>query len=355
MLKSPGINLLHKNKKTHGPRFLAIVTPPVDIQGPDDEDPHGHRRATEIARRVYDHYSRPGSRFDFTVWVNAECHSQTTAMLRDILEQVQKQAKAFPKKNKPDGADELKHEIQKHLTGKKYLIFLADHLQDDTSWTQILNDLPTDSSDESSVILTPLVQQAYQYLGWFALSLFFLYRHSRYRVYFYSHLVATRKKFKELLESSSLEDHEHIWKDLHTSIDKILTTCCWDSFSTKMFLHALYTNPHRSVDELERLHRCLNEFSTVSNAISMIRFCYDDLPNQFKVCFVYLSIFPSESEIRRTSLVRRWAAEGLVFGRDGRHATDEAERCFNELVDRGLLLHADHAESPTGKNNFTVL
>lgn len=51
VLKSPGINLLHKNKKSHGPRFLAIVTPPVDIQGADDEDPHGHRRATEIARR----------------------------------------------------------------------------------------------------------------------------------------------------------------------------------------------------------------------------------------------------------------------------------------------------------------
>lgn len=124
-----------------------------------------------------------------------------------------------------------------HLAGKKYLIFLADHLQDDMSWTQILSDLPTDSSDESSVILTPLVQQPYQYLVWFVLSLF-LYRHSRYRVYFYSHLVATRTKFKELIESSSLEAHD-IWKDLHDSIDKILTTCRWDSFTTKMFLHAL--------------------------------------------------------------------------------------------------------------------
>ncbi|CAN6338340.1 unnamed protein product [Urochloa humidicola] len=364
VLKSDGINILHN--KT-GPRFLAIVTPPVDIKSLEDEDLHEHRRGTEIAKRVCEHFSRPGSRFDFTVWVNAaERHSQTTDMLQDILQQVKKQAQEESSSSSHDrddvggktttttttmGDDKaavLRDEIAKHLKGKKYLIFLANQPQDDTSWTQILTALPTDSS-HATVVLTPLVQQAYQYIGWFTLSLLFLIRHSRYRVYFYSHLVATMKKAKELIKASSEAAHAYKHQDLQGCVDKILTTCRWDSFSTKMFLHALNANPHRTTDDLERLNLHLSEFSTVSNAVSMIGFCYDDLPNHYKVCFLYLSIFPSESEFRRTSLVRRWATEGLVVGRDGLAAIDEAELCFNELVDRGLLLPANDTENPTGK------
>ncbi|RLM69440.1 hypothetical protein C2845_PM17G03210 [Panicum miliaceum] len=397
VLQSKSIKIVSGKKE--GPRFLAIVTPPVIIKNQEDEaHRHDHRRGTEIARRVYEHYSSQGRPFDFTIWVNAESHSKPTAMLQDILDQVKEQpqnvggkminsttthtindqVKEQAQKQQPMppasssshddvggktiGAttttststtttivaeDEvLRQEIKKHLTGKKYLIFLADHLQHDTSWTKILSALPTDSSDDqSSIILTPLVQQGYQYVGWFALSLFFLTKHSRYRVYFYSHLVATKKKAKELLPESKHQD-------LQGDIDNILTTCRWDSVSTNIFLHALHANPHPSKVGLGRLHLCLNEFSTVSNAINMIRFCYDDLPNHYKVCFMYLSIFPSDSKIRRTSLVRRWAAEGLVVGRDGLAATDEAERSFNELVDRGLLLPADNTENPSGKSFY---
>nr|XP_025877497.1 uncharacterized protein LOC112937010 [Oryza sativa Japonica Group] len=358
-LTSDGINIFH-TKDTHGPRLLAIVTSPVRREAHDleDEEPHGLRPATEIARRVFNnYYSRQGGRFDFAVWVNAEEHSHSTARLRSILQQVEKQAQVQPQeqrqhpssssRDKKDGGDEttrLQQEILKHLTGKKFLIFLADH-QDETPWTQILPALPTDSTNESAVILSPLVQQAYQYVGWYVLSLFFLLKHSRYRVYFYSHLVATRNKAKELLRVGA---DQHKGEDLHDLVNHILERCRWDSFSSKMFLHALYANHQRSKPELENLLLSLNEFSTVSNARNMIKFCYDDL-HSYKVCFQYLSIFPLGFKIRRTSLVRRWAAEGLIVGRDGLAATDEAERCFDAMIDRGLLLPADNTDNPSGK------
>uniref|UniRef100_J3N9V8 NB-ARC domain-containing protein n=2 Tax=Oryza brachyantha TaxID=4533 RepID=J3N9V8_ORYBR len=358
-LKSNGINMLHEKKDTHGPRLLAIVTPPFRREDLEDEDPRGLRRATEIARRVFDDYSRQGGLFDFTVWVNAEEHSQTTARLESILRQVQEQAQVlglgmgqqpppdqYPSSSRDDGGGEmtrLQQEIRRHLTGKKFLIFLADH-SDETPWAQILPALPSDVTEESAIVLSPLVQQAYQYVGWYLLSLCFLRRRSRYRVYFYSHLFATRNKAKEMLRGG-----DNGGEDLHDPVNDILERCRWDSFSSKMFLHALYVNHQRSKASLENLLRHLDEFSTVNNARCMIKFCYDDL-NHYRACFQYLSIFPLGFKIRRTSLVRRWAAEGIIVGRDGLAAADEAERCFNAMIDRGLL-HPDddNTDNPSGK------
>uniref|UniRef100_A0A0D9XUR7 NB-ARC domain-containing protein n=1 Tax=Leersia perrieri TaxID=77586 RepID=A0A0D9XUR7_9ORYZ len=266
IVNSDGIDILHK-KKIHGPRILAIVTPPVDLQNlpdndDDDQDPHVYRRATEIARKAYDDYHshQSNSLFDFTVWVDAEDHTHKLVRLKDILRQLQDQAKTVTSSSpddagKDDGDEEmrLQKKIQKHLTGKKFLIFLANH-QDNTPWTQILAALPNDATDKSAIVVTPLVQQPFQYLG-----------------------------------------------------------------------------------------------CTVSNARNMTSFCYDDMPYHYKSCFQYLSIFPSKYKMRRTSLIRRWAAQGLVVARDGLAATDEAEHCFDQLIDRGLLLPADDTEPPSGK------
>ncbi|KAG0530911.1 hypothetical protein BDA96_05G228000 [Sorghum bicolor] len=240
--------------------------------------------------------------------------------------------------------EKLKAEIANCLKGKRFLIVLAD-AEDDNSWQDITSGLP--DHGDSAVIITPRIRYLAQFHGWYTASWFFLVTgaSSRYNVHFCSNLVGIGKLAAQLVGSDQLP----------ADISAILKKCLWDSFATKMFLHALYVNPNRSDGELERLMFGLRYASSVSNARRMVQFCYDDLPRQFQSCLLNLSIFPREDEegkgermkLKRTSLVRRWAAENFVSGRDGLAAVDEADRCFDALVARGLLDPADIG--PAGK------
>ncbi|KQK03353.2 hypothetical protein BRADI_2g07303v3 [Brachypodium distachyon] len=70
-------------------------------------------------------------------------------------------------------------------------------------------------------------------------------------------------------------------------------------------------------------------------------FCYSKLSRSYKSCLQYLSTFRDEAVISRTSLVRRWVAEGIVE-KQGEGSIDEAaEHCFRELLFRGFLVVVD--------------
>lgn len=278
------------------PRILAIVTPPVDVRNPEEDEPHTHKRATELARAVYNH-SREAGHFDCMAWIDARRHPQRKQRLQCLLQEVLLHQGPHDGRDQMSTWDEarLKQEIQEHLKGKSFLIVLADH-EDDSPWADITPALPTDYSvDSATIIVTPLIQQTVKFHGWYIASWFFLRTAARYKVHFYSHLDAARKKAAELLVGS-----DHI-EDSQAIMNEILKKCRWDSFSTKMVLHALYANPDRSKEELERLLLSLGDFSTVTNAKHIIRFCYDDLPKHHKDCLLYVSIFPQDFKVRRTS------------------------------------------------------
>lgn len=65
---------------------------------------------------------------------------------------------------------------------------------------------------------------------------------------------------------------------------------------------------------------------------------YQNLPHYLKTCFLYLSIYPEDSEIRRKTLVRRWIAEGFVTRKRGLSVEEVAESYFYELVNRSMVL-----------------
>ncbi|WVZ50920.1 hypothetical protein U9M48_002125 [Paspalum notatum var. saurae] len=104
----------------------------------------------------------------------------------------------------------------------------------------------------------------------------------------------------------------------------------------KMLLRALYAYPHGTIEELEKLRGKLKDRAAVPKEVMI--FCYSKLSTHHKSCLQYLTTFQEESSISRTSLVRRWVAEGLVAREEGLRSMEEAgERCFDELVFRGFI------------------
>ncbi|OMO81491.1 Disease resistance protein [Corchorus olitorius] len=70
---------------------------------------------------------------------------------------------------------------------------------------------------------------------------------------------------------------------------------------------------------------------------------YDNLPAYLKPCFLYLSAFPEDYEIRVDKVIQLWVAEDIVSvaeneGDGEEMAEDVAERYLNELVERYMVL-----------------
>ncbi|CAD6273118.1 unnamed protein product [Miscanthus lutarioriparius] len=140
----------------------------------------------------------------------------------------------------------------------------------------------------------------------------------------------------DILKRTSQKKHEKIIRD-------ILDMCKLDEFCMKIFAHALYANPKRHIEDLNKLHSTLQKVSPnspASIAKKVFKFSYNDLVKEYKSCLLYLAIFPLEYKIRRSTLIGRWVAEGLITTEDWlwSHSVCKAEKCFDNLI-RRLLVH----------------
>uniref|UniRef100_A0ACD5TLH3 Uncharacterized protein n=4 Tax=Avena sativa TaxID=4498 RepID=A0ACD5TLH3_AVESA len=72
----------------------------------------------------------------------------------------------------------------------------------------------------------------------------------------------------------------------------------------------------------------------------MVTLSYNHLPSHLKLCFLYLSIFPEDFEIKRRRLVDRWIAEGFVIARFGVSVEDIGNSYFKDLISRSMIQQA---------------
>ncbi|KAF7081675.1 hypothetical protein CFC21_085593 [Triticum aestivum] len=87
----------------------------------------------------------------------------------------------------------------------------------------------------------------------------------------------------------------------------------------------------------DSIGRALERNPNVEGMMKILSLSYFDLPLYLKTCLLYLSVYLEDSIINKKGLIRRWIAEGFIH-RDGKYTAYElGERCFNELLNRGLI------------------
>ncbi|CAM0144367.1 unnamed protein product [Urochloa decumbens] len=124
----------------------------------------------------------------------------------------------------------------------------------------------------------------------------------------------------------------------------------------EMLLCALYAYPFKGNNlELKRLSRKLSQEDEEAAGADEIKkqamiFCYSLLSTNQKSCLQYLTAFQEETAISRTSLVRRWVAEGLVSNEPGRTLQEAGERYFSDLLFRGFIRRARIGDAGTVKS-----
>ncbi|BAF19323.2 Os06g0287000 [Oryza sativa Japonica Group] len=97
----------------------------------------------------------------------------------------------------------------------------------------------------------------------------------------------------------------------------------------------------KQVSEWEKFYEHLPSELEINPSLEalrrMVTLGYNHLPSHLKPCFLYLSIFPEDFEIKRNRLVGRWIAEGFVRPKVGMTTKDVGESYFNELINRSMI------------------
>ncbi|XP_039120697.1 probable disease resistance RPP8-like protein 2 [Dioscorea cayenensis subsp. rotundata] len=96
---------------------------------------------------------------------------------------------------------------------------------------------------------------------------------------------------------------------------------------------------------LETMHW---EAQGISTCQEILALSYEDLPHHMKLCFLYFSAYPEDSEIYGIELIRKWIAEGFIPQERRKTKEDTAEAILEELIQRSLI-HAN-----TRKSNGSV-
>ncbi|KAM0874440.1 hypothetical protein ACQ4PT_037424 [Festuca glaucescens] len=77
-----------------------------------------------------------------------------------------------------------------------------------------------------------------------------------------------------------------------------------------------------------------------------IDMAYMELKYRLKRCFLYCSLYPEDFVIKQQCVTQKWISEGFFEGSE--NLEEEAGRCYHELIERGLLLLENEANSDHG-------
>ncbi|VAI17366.1 unnamed protein product [Triticum turgidum subsp. durum] len=105
-------------------------------------------------------------------------------------------------------------------------------------------------------------------------------------------------------------------------------------------------------DEWESIHSqdFISSYTGIRDSIDTT---YMELKYRVKRCFLYCSLYPEQFVIKQQCATQQWIAEGFFEGRP--NLEEEAESCYQELIERGLLLPEHEANGVVGAKMPTLL
>ncbi|XP_037470514.1 disease resistance protein PIK6-NP-like, partial [Triticum dicoccoides] len=234
-------------------------------------------------------------------------------MLRVELE---KSSEISPSIDVEDETMQLRKKLEGYLKGKRFLIIVRG-IDDKYDWKSIgpgLLHATAHGSPDSAIVFT------------------------RYSEDFFIESPYKKLKLQSLFSAFCNNTKELCSGSSGYGIRQILHLCQSDVFAMKMFQHLMYVNGARGTTQIDNFVGTLEGCELLGKSVAkqMVKFSYNDLPAKYRSCLLYLTIFPQGDHIRRSTVCRRWIAEGLITSREN-HAEDEADSCFNALLSRSLI------------------
>ncbi|KAL5996678.1 hypothetical protein ACLOJK_007597 [Asimina triloba] len=97
-----------------------------------------------------------------------------------------------------------------------------------------------------------------------------------------------------------------------------------------------------SIIQWERMAKNLKEemaSGTILDELvnSRLELSYEELPANVKPCLLCFAVYPEDYPISYFGIIQMWIAEGLVWGRRGKTASEMGVECLNEIYNRCLI------------------
>ncbi|KAF8746768.1 hypothetical protein HU200_013329 [Digitaria exilis] len=267
---------------------------------------------TTLAQVVHDYLT--AQPFDCCAFISVGQNPNITNILREMLDKL---GKTCCSDMTSWSLERLYEELHQFLQGKRYNI-VVDDVWEEKVWKAISCGLP-DSNCGSNVIMTSRNSEISTKIN-----------------VVYKMKPLPHDKSKELFSkrtSSKNEDSQ--------LVDKIIAKCDGIPLAIIAIASLLADRP---MEEWQVVYDSIVSGSEEENTRKILLYSYYDLPANLRPCLLYLSMYPEDSLIEKSTLIWRWIGEGFVQPqKDGRSSLFEVgERYFNDLLNRSMIQPAEN-------------
>ncbi|VAI63706.1 unnamed protein product [Triticum turgidum subsp. durum] len=275
---------------------------------------------TTLANQVYQELK---GQYECRAFVSVSRNSDMTNILRTIFNEV---AKTDYASTEAGNIQQLIIKITDFLADKRYFV-IVDDIWDVYTWDVIKHTFPVTSSGSIITTTTRINDVAKSC-------------HSSFNGDTYNIRPLNPVHSKKLFQGRLFDSKEYLPSHLEKVFDEILEKC--DGLPLAIIaISGLLANKGRTEALWNQVNdsigRALERNPSVEEMMKILSLSYFDLPPHLKTCLLHLSIFQEDSTIKKKVLVRRWIAEGFIHGEARYTLYELGERCFNELLNRGLI------------------
>ncbi|KAK6946337.1 NB-ARC [Dillenia turbinata] len=296
---------------------------------------------TTLARKLYNHVEIE-KHFDCHLWLSISQEWHVRDILINIITQtttlnkkVKKEEEEEKKKKKKISNEELVIKVHNFLKEKRYLVVLDD-VWENEAWNELKHAFPSENVGSKLIITTRIQNVA-------------LHADPNCFVHEPRSLTGEEawelllKKVKGVIREAGREEVSRF----HELGKEMVKKCSGLPLAIVALGGLLATK--RSLEEWEKVSQNIGlqlrkagkegtqQYGEVSQVLAL---SYDSLPYYLKSCFLYLGMFPEDSEIRVKPLIRMWIAEGFISSQqiDREENVEQAgEEYLQELIQRSLI------------------
>ncbi|KAM3196487.1 hypothetical protein ACQJBY_072257 [Aegilops geniculata] len=281
---------------------------------------------TALTKRVYESIKNTY----YCAWINiSQSFSRMKVLINMIKQLIDEKASKHLLNKKVVREEDLADYLRKELLEKRYFVVFDDLWSiDDWKWIKTIA-LPSSNNRGSRIMLTT------RDVGLAERCIF-----ESFGSHIYHHVPLEANDAINLLLRKTRKSEEDMKNDEH--MRKIFIKIVKKSGRLPLAILAIGSMlATRGVSEWQSIYNQLPSEIESNGGLevmrTMVTLSYNHLPSHLESCFLYLSIFPEDFEIKRRRLVERWIAEGFVVARVGWSSEDVGNSYFNELANRSMI------------------
>ncbi|KAH7689007.1 P-loop containing nucleoside triphosphate hydrolase protein [Dioscorea alata] len=278
---------------------------------------------TTLARKLYRN-NAVSNHFHKCIWLTVSQENSLMVLLRKMLEEVKVIEKEELEKLEKMTENDLIEMINDSIRAQRILIVLDDIWQEDVC-IQMQGIFRNVNNSSRVLITTRFVNVAKRADP----------RSTPYQL----QLLNDDESMNLLLKKAFLyEDTDQAnWSSELLDIGRHLMRKCGGLPLALVVLGGFLSIRDKTPVEWRRVLETMDWEAEGKTCQEILALSYEDLPHHMKLCFLYFSAYPEDSEIYGIELIRKWIAEGFIPQEGRKTMEDTAEAILEELIQRSLI------------------